>query len=369
MKIFFLTTELSVKNGWGRYSIDLLTMLRSSGLETIVAMSYLGPSEVPWTVIKKLPSPTDYLKIYPLAIWSAWKLRKSVAGCEAIHCLVEPYSAIAYWLSKFTGKKFYITTHGTFGILPYEFPLWQRYFHHRSFRVADQIICVSSYTKKRLARFGLRNLVVINNGIVFSNFHKPPIPLLKEREDVILSVGAFKKRKGQHLSLVAFAKVANQFPNLKYYLVGDKSDKEYFSRLLNLAKELGVEKRTRFLSDVSDEELLVLYKRAKLFILSSLSEKSYFEGFGLVYLEANACGLPVIGSKDSGAEDAIINGQTGFLVSQNKPDIIAALIKEILNNDRLWQEISDGGIVRAQKFDWREIAKKYIEFYRMSICS
>ena len=108
-------------------------------------------------------------------------------------------------------------------------------------------------------------------------------------------------------------------------------------------------------------------KKARLLVLSSISEKSHFEGFGLVYLEANASGLPVIGSLESGAEDAIRDGRTGFLVSQNDSEGIAEAIIKILGNKNLAETMSSEAIKWASEHDMDKVIMKYKGIYASSV--
>lgn len=363
MKIFVLTSELTGKNGWGRYSMDLLGALSNGGVESVVALGVDGANDTKICAMKVLPSPLSYRKNYLLAIWYAWKLRKYVTDCDAIHSFIEPYSHVAYWLGKLTGKKYFITAHGTYAVLPYSFPAYKRVFHGTSFQGARGVICVSNYTKKRLGEFGLKNLSVIPNGLDFKKFYNPHVPSFVDREDLILSVGALKYRKGQHVSITAFARVCNTFKHLKYLIVGDQSDTAYFGHLKKLVTDLSIEGRVEFLDSISDEELMVLYRKSKLFALTSISEGAHFEGFGLVYLEAGACGLPVIGSLNSGAEDAIQQGKTGFLVPQNDPRSTADAITHILVGKDLAQAMGDKGVEWAKDHDWMSIVQSYITLY------
>jgi len=350
MKILLLTGELTEKHGWGRYSIGLLGALSSAGVEVVVAQG--------------LPNPLNYKKNYFLAFLYAMRLKNQAKDCDVIHSLLEPYSYISYLLSLLTGKKYFITVHGTYGVLPYNFPFYKKYFHKKSFENAEKIICVSNYTRKRMEEFGLSNLEVINNGINFKNFSKLEVLPLENREDAIVSVGALKQRKGYHISISAFAEVLKVFGNIKYYIVGDQSDINYFNSLKKLVSDLNIEKSVVFLQSISDDELLGLYGKSKLFVLTSVNEGAHFEGFGLVYLEANARGLPVIGSLDSGAEDAIRDGETGFLVPQNGVSAVTKAVIKILENKNLTITMKENSQKWAKDHNWKRVIDNYINLYK-----
>lgn len=178
MKILFLTSSINPEHGgWGRYSKDLIESLSAGGVECVTA--------------DNLPSPLSYNRNYFLSFLYAWRLRKLARDCDAIHALVEPYSCIAYLLSLWTGKPYFVTAHGTFSVWPYYLSPLKRYLHKRSFARASKVICVSDYTKDRLSHFHLNNLQVIHNGIDSTHFRDSPYI---DKEDIILSVGAPKPR-------------------------------------------------------------------------------------------------------------------------------------------------------------------------------
>ena len=92
-----------------------------------------------------------------------------------------------------------------------------------------------------------------------------------------------------------------------YTVVGDGDDR---GRLENRARELGVERRVEFRGSLGQKELLEAYRRADLFVLASRASRSDVEGFGIVYLEAAASGVPSLCSREGGATDAVVDGRT-----------------------------------------------------------
>ena len=96
-------------------------------------------------------------------------------------------------------------------------------------------------------------------------------------------------------------------------------DDDFHEQLLATARKAGVADSVHFLGQVPDEQLIALYRGCALFVLTPLTLGTQFEGFGLIYLEANSCGKPVVGSYGCGAEEAIVDGETGLLVPQGQP--------------------------------------------------
>ncbi len=343
-----MTKELSAKHGWGRYSRDLITALQSTGDEVAQFEDLL-------------PRYFNYFCNYFLAPFYAWRLFKYTKDFDVIHAFIEPYAYIAYWLSKLSGKPYYVTIHGTYGVLPYT-SFYKKFFHKKALTEARALICISEYTKERMNKFNLSNLSVIHNGIYFNNFYTAT-PILNRKPSNIISVGMLKYRKGQHIAIEAFARVREIHKEAKYCIVGDPDDKEYTKSLHKLVFDLSLGDSVTFLDHISNEELFTLYQEATLFVLTPTNYGSNFEGFGLVYLEANASGLPVIGTFGSGAENAVINEKTGILVPQEDVAQTAQAILRILKDKELWENLSLQGVAWARTHDWSNIVKQYKALY------
>ena len=105
-----------------------------------------------------------------------------------------------------------------------------------------------------------------------------------------------------------------------YTIVGDGDDRP---RLETLARELGIRDRVVFRGAIAAQELLACYADADLFVLAAKASERDVEGFGIVYLEASASGVPVLGSREGGAIDAVADGRNGILISTSSPQCIA----------------------------------------------
>jgi phosphatidylinositol alpha-1,6-mannosyltransferase len=111
----------------------------------------------------------------------------------------------------------------------------------------------------------------------------------------------------------------------------------------------------------------MLYRSATVFALTPVNTGVAFEGFGLAYLEAGAQGLPVIGSQGCGAEDAIIDGKTGFLVPQEAPEQIAAHIRSLLLDPESARALGEYGREHAHSFAWDRVAESYLDVYQSAL--
>jgi phosphatidylinositol alpha-1,6-mannosyltransferase len=131
-----------------------------------------------------------------------------------------------------------------------------------------------------------------------------------------------------------------------------------------LARELGVHERVHILGPKDENELLSWYRRCDIFLLNSTNQGEHFEGFGLVLLEANACGKPVVGCLDCGAEDIITNGENGFLVPQNDHRKTADALSAILTDPDLARRMGEQAFGVARKLSWEQSARKMFEHYQ-----
>lgn len=356
MKVLFLNDSVDVKSGIGRYAWEIIRRLKERGVEL--------------TVLTRRKSDFDFVKhVLPDTFSSKGifsplrKVRQYAKQCDIIHALDGyPYGIIGALAGIGLKKRLVINGVGTYSVLPLEQPLIKNLMKW-SYKRADKILCISNFTQKEiLKRINLNNTEVVNLGVDCEKFSKSVEN--KKPGATILSVGALKPRKGYHVAIPAIAKVKEKYPDIKYHIVGDQSHKEYFGELQELSKKLGVEKNIFFWQNIKDEELIGLYGKADVFLLTPVNIDNNFEGFGLVYLEANASGLPVIGTIDCGAEDIIKNNYNGLLVPQNDAEGTANAIIRLLGNHDFAGKLGENGRLVAKEMSWDKTADRYLEVYK-----
>ena len=179
----------------------------------------------------------------------------------------------------------------------------------------------------------------------------------------LLSVGDVKPRKGQHLSLRAFQIIKSQFPEAQYYIVGNYNENDYYRRLKQFIVEHQMDD-VHFLGQVPEENLSQHYEGASVFILTPQQEGLSFEGFGLVYLEAGAYGLPVVATCTGGVPDAVKDGQTGFLAEPGDVDDIAAKTLKLLSDVDLARSIGRQNRLWSEALTWERNAGEYYTAYQ-----
>jgi phosphatidylinositol alpha-1,6-mannosyltransferase len=174
---------------------------------------------------------------------------------------------------------------------------------------------------------------------------------------VIVSVGRLVHRKGQDELVKAMPKILESFPDAILLLVGEGPIKQM---LFNSAKQLGVLTKVVFAGRVSHQDLPDYICLGEIFAMPVRSRFSGLEveGLGIVYLEASACGLPVVVGNSGGAVDAVLDKVTGVLVNGSNADEIAEKICELLANPQAAKQMGQAGrgwvIENWQLSSWSE---------------
>ena len=202
---------------------------------------------------------------------------------------------------------------------------------------------------------------VVPNGTDPNRFRPRDDTPLRQRlglsdRPLLLTVGRLVRRKGIDTVLRTLPALVESCPDLAYVVVGSGPDQ---SRLERLADRLGIHDRVRFVGEVDHDRLPLYYSAADLFVMPAREDPPDVEGFGLVFLEANACGTPVIGARTGGIPDAISDGETGLLVPPNAPDALAEAATRVLTTPVLADTLGRQGRHRAvNEASWDHIADR-----------
>jgi len=261
-------------------------------------------------------------------------------------------------LKKFyKNKKFVAIVHGTELLLPQK---RDRLLTKSALQKFDSIIAVSQFTKNLLPESikDKQNILVIPNGIDIKEFepHLQEKKIEPEENIELITVGSQSERKGQINVINAMPELLKYFSKIHYHIVG----KPVIQQQLNdAAKRLSVEKNITFHGVASTTELINLLKHTHVkLMLSNNTSYGDVEGFGIAVLEANALGLPAIGSLNTGLEDAIDNYKTGILVDAKNTEAIVQALEEIISDYGFY---SANAIKWAKKHDWSLLIKNYIK--------
>jgi len=227
------------------------------------------------------------------------------------------------------------------------------------------IVC-SGFTASQMALAGMdpERVRVVHPGVDPEEF-APPEALAAARARLdwpdgptLLTVARLVRRKGVDTVIEALPEIAKAVPDVAYVVIGGGLERE---RLIALAQARGVRERVRMLGSVSDEDKAAALHLCDVFTMPSRDIASEPpEGFGIVYLEANLCGKPVIGANTGGVAEAIEDGVSGLLVAPDAPDQLAAAATRLLSDLTRAKSLGESGRRRAVDcFSWRVIASAY----------
>ena len=360
MKVCYLTNTLDVNSGWGRYSFEVISRFKQKKDFEIKVLT----EEKSQIVDAENILENSFRGLFYIFL-NSFRVRRYIKECDLIHCLDGyPYGVIGALSSLGLKKKLIISGIGTYSVMPFCHPI-KKIFLAWAYRRAYCITCISTYTMRRIRKkVNLKKINVVHMGIDFDRFSKQQKQKNKKDNKIVLSVGALKRRKGYHISIPALALVKNNLKNIKYYIIGSQSNQSYYNYLKELVAKYNLQDNVFFIAEINDKKLIELYQDCNLFVLTSVNVGFHFEGYGLVYLEAGACGKPVIGTFNCGAEDAVDNQITGLLVEQNNIEQTAEAMLKILQNNDLALRLGEAGRKKAKAMSWQKTVDQYEQIYR-----
>lgn len=273
---------------------------------------------------------------------------------------------LAFLWSRLTGKRFGLWVYG--GETSPDFAGSQHLtrFLQRVLRAADPVFTISPFTSRLMVEFGLPadRIVEIPLG-VREDLHpaeKDPRYVARHRLDgklVFVTIARLVERKGIDTTLQALARIDEELPPWRYLVV---SDGPYRGELERLCARLGLQERVTFTGFVGEDEIPTYHNLADVFVMpnravrgaprSSLS----VEGFGMVFVDAAACGKPVIAGRSGGAVDAVADGVNGILVKPGDvDDLVGALLRLADPAER--ERLGRAGLAFAARFSWDAAAR------------
>jgi len=352
MRICLVVDNLNESAGWGRLAKNLRDALVASG-NTVSFIARSG--EVPGA--KTLHAHMREVSILNLRalLRSIVAIRQWASRHDVVICLdLNPYGIIVASALLFSRTRFVLYCLGSYS-LPTKSHVRNALMRFALWR-ADKTLVVSEFLRLEIKKggFDLRDVQVLPVGVDPNFFHRvTEEPKFAGR--YILGVGGIKYRKGFHLSLEAFGLVASKYTDVSYIIVGHTDKDDYYRRLVAQAQSLGIADRVRFVDHLTDEELRNAYSCAECFVLTPVTTDNALEGFGMVYLEAALCGLASVGTKGSGAAEAIEDEVTGLL-AEPIPEKIAESLERILSDVGFRSRLSGKATTRARDYGWDAIA-------------
>ena len=241
-------------------------------------------------------------------------------------------------------------------------------------RIYDMTLCVSNDTAQTVMKLGAapHKIHTVYNGIdiheidMWRHVSQGVAPFSSHIDEippdapVLLTVSRLVEYKGIQRVIEAMPRILHEIPNTRYVVVGDGGYRDELSRL---AQESPARDAIVFLGSVTDAQKFACYDRCAVFVMPSEEE-----GFGIVFLEANAFGKPVIGGDVMGVPEAIVNGETGLLVDPYDVDAIADAVIRLLRDPGEARRLGENGRRRVEReFTWRASAERFLTLTRRAV--
>ena len=322
----------------------------------------------PGAIVPRIREKPARVFLIPLLLWGLRRavlreLKREKYDCIHAHWLI-PQGMVHSWLPQ-SCPPFVVTGHGSD-----VFSLDSGVFRMIKRRVLDRaaaITVVSKALKEKLSSMIRdKEIYVMPMGCDIDRFS----PLFAEADfftrrgidgAVILFVGRLAENKGIPFLFKALLEPPLSDTNAHVVIVGNGPQKKELERQVD---SFGLRKRVTFWGAVSHDELPVIYASADVFCAPSITD----EGFGLVLVEAEASGLPVVATAAAGTLDAVRHGETGILVERKNVDCLARALSGLLRDPALKSRMGKAGSEYARKYSWKRVSDAYAGLYE-SICN
>jgi len=259
------------------------------------------------------------------------------AICQVHAACALPEGFLAWMLRQRLGLPYCVYVHGEeLNIVSKSREL--TWMTRRVFRAAELVVANSQNTAKLLGQnwpVDEERLKVLRPGVDTTTY--VPAPQDQEarrrlgwgKRPVVLTVGRLQARKGQDHVIRAIPQIREVIPDILYSIVGDGKDR---TRLASLIDELQLQDHVNLQGELSSGELVEAYQQCDLFALANREVSGDIEGFGLVLLEAQACGKPVLTGDSGGTREAIDVSRSGIVIDCTRPTVIASAVIDLLGD-------------------------------------
>lgn len=317
----------------------------------------------------------DGIKVYRVRSLDIPKLRSFIAFMpmlnkalrleyDFIHAhITYPSAIIAYIINKIKKTPYIVTCQGD-ELLDYPESKELKYIKpilELALKNASKIHCISNAIKNSLINnfnISKSKIEVIPNGVDLKKFRPTAKINLKEKfnaEFILINVSRLSPKNNIEKTIEAFKLVSKKHKNIKYLIVGEGKEKKNLKKLID---KLNLGSDVILMGWIRHDELPAYIAGSDAFIRTSITE-----GLGIVFLEAMACGTPVIASRVHGILDIVEDYKTGLLVDPNDVNQIAKKIAEIIEDESLRERLSRNGINFVKNFEWAKICERSEKLY------
>lgn len=372
MKTLLITENFPPKpGGSGRWFWELYSRLPHGEYEVLAgedSSSAQFDNDATLSIKRENLASTEWgfvsLKGLKFYISRAWRIRKIVKenSNTNLHCgRVLPEGVIAWILNIFTGIPYTCYVHGE-DLETAQISREQYFICGQVIKRAKNIICNSQNSANIVAKFGDKaaaKTLVLHPGVDSDLF----VPANKDQtilsalgwanKKVVLTVGRLQARKGQDMMIKAVSDIIKHIPNFLYAVIGGGECKD---ELVSLVEELKLHDYVQFLSEISDQDMINCYQQCDLFILPNRTIDQDIEGFGMVLVEAQSCGKPVIAGDSGGTKETMLVGETGEIVDATNPQNISAAVIEMLSDEKKLVSMGTKGREHVlNSLDWKAL--------------
>ncbi len=311
---------------------------------------------VPWL---KPESLAMYMRFFFKSLWLALTHR-----FEAIHAFrALPEGLVAWVVARLTFRPVVIYAHGE------ELTTWGRGGKYKAMcfalRHANRIVANSEHTRDTLLSMGINpeHISVIYPGVDVAVF-RPDLDVSGLRQSLgialddklVFSVGRLSRRKGFDQVIRAVAQLRSENMSVHYVLAGIGEDEDYLDGLIKEHNLQGVAHR---LGKVAAADLPRWMNACDVFVMPNREINGDNEGFGMVFIEASACGKPVIAGVAGGTGAAVVDGVTGYRVDADRLEAVIDSITRVLKDPALAESLGLAGYQRVgREFSWERVAEK-----------
>jgi glycosyltransferase involved in cell wall biosynthesis len=289
--------------------------------------------------------------LFPL-LAPLWALRQPH---RLVHAVMESYAGIAlWWYRAFGGKKPTVLTLQSGDLdMPEKNRKIPRLVWRNIHASPTAVVGISTALTERAEKLGARRTLTIPNGVDFSHLAK--VPRGEKLPHRVVTVARLSPEKGLPFLIEAIKIARHSVEDAELAIVGGGALE---AELKAYVEKLSLQDVVRFLGARPNAEAMAEVAKSGVFVLPSLGE-----GLGIVLLEAQALGVPVIGTDVGGIPDVIAHETTGLLVPPSDAKALAAAIVRVLAEPGLGARLAEGASGRLAAFDWDKIAERYAALY------
>lgn len=290
--------------------------------------------------------------LYPLfAVCRTRKIKPDI-----VHAIMESYAGGALAIMKFfypKAKRILTLQSGDLDSDIKQKKFLVKFFWKVIHRSPHIVTAISSFLAKRAENLGVKreNIVLTPNGVDLSQ-----IPTSTEKiSKRVICVARLSWEKGLDFLIRAWPEVLREVPAAKLVLVGEGNKRQEIGQMI---KKLGISDSVALLGNLPHDQALKEIKKSVVFICPSLAE-----GLGVVFIEAQACGVAVIGTNVGGIPDVIQDNENGLLIEPKNSEQIAGALVKLLKDKNLADRLSQKALETVKKYDWKNVIELIKSLY------